>query len=544
MLHGVEAGPESFTQALAALLWRCPATADRVAAVEAALKSSAGPLWREQLGQWTTSLVPVEELVPDAYRHWRPLVRDAMQFVVTHLAPDRLAPKVIEQFELDPEMPAELRLLRIIAKVPGLQKIGQVLARNRHFQPRFRRALIELENGISDVDIGAIRSIIQAELGERIGMYRIKLSSSILSEASVSAVVRFTWHNPATRRREPGVFKVLKPHIASCFAEDMMILERLAGFLARRYRQHRTRFSGLAETLIEIRLLLQHEVDFRREQATLAKALGAYRSLPGVRVPRLIPELSTNIITALSHENGVKVTTACRRPAMPRARLAERLAQTLVAVPLLSLQEEAIFHADPHAGNLLYDQRRGELVILDWALAEPLTRHQRRQVLMLALMVTLRDEDGMRQAIDRLRQHRAADDEAQSDLIRERVRSFLAALPLFRLPGPLDAMRLLDDAARAGVRFPASLLMLRKAWFTLDGVIEDVAGTPARLNALIAGYALRHWAATGAAVWSLLSMRDWMALEWSTLTFATRVWAQQVFPGGAGGAGDRFLSPA
>jgi ubiquinone biosynthesis protein len=50
------------------------------------------------------------------------------------------------------------------------------------------------------------------------------------------------------------------------------------------------------------------------------------------------------------------------------------LIEALIAVPLSARGERSIFHADPHAGNLLYDEPTGELVLLDWALTESLTR--------------------------------------------------------------------------------------------------------------------------------------------------------------------------
>ena len=102
-------------------------------------------------GNSITRLIPLEFLVPDVYRRWRPLVRDAMRFVVMQLSSERLAPKVVEQLELPADTPPESRLLRLIAQVPGLQKIGQVLARNRELHPALRQALSMLENGISDV---------------------------------------------------------------------------------------------------------------------------------------------------------------------------------------------------------------------------------------------------------------------------------------------------------------------------------------------------------------------------------------------------------
>ena len=83
-------------------------------------------------------IVPVSRLVPEAYVKWRPPVRDAMMFVVARLSAARLAPKLLEQFELPENTPAETRLLRLIAKVPGLQKLGQVIARNQNLRPALR----------------------------------------------------------------------------------------------------------------------------------------------------------------------------------------------------------------------------------------------------------------------------------------------------------------------------------------------------------------------------------------------------------------------
>jgi len=523
----IKIGNEDWQAALDPFLRGYKTTAERVGAVESVLAGGASKFWRVQLAEWTVRMVPVELLVPEVYRQWRPLVRDAMRFVVLRLSAARLAPKVVEQIEFAPDTPPEVRLLQFIAKVPGLQKIGQVLARNRNLNPSFRRALAELENGISDVGVDEIHAAIRDQLGDRIARYAVQVDSAIFFEASVSAVVRFTWHNPQTRRRERGVFKVMKPYVPSCYAEDMKILQQLAGYLSQRHRGGGVRLTGLAETLTEIRLLLEHEVDFRREQTTLRSALGIYRALPGVRVPRLIEPLSTGAITALTHENGVKITQAFARRAAGRAGVARRLAEALIAIPALTRERDALFHADPHAGNLLYDKRRGDLVILDWALTECLTRPQRRNVLMLVLMTMLRDAGGARSAIERLRQRRAGDDRAQAHMVHELIdRSidrFLNALPLFRLPGAMDAMRLLDEIALEGVQFPAALLMFRKASFTLEGVLEVIAGDQVRLDTVIARHALEHWAETGATLYSLLSPADWLALDWSALTLASRL---------------------
>ena len=525
----IKIGDQPLQQALQPFLSGCATTAERIGAVQTALEGENGRFWREELGKWTVRVVPVELLVPEVHREWRPLVREAILFVVSRLSASRLAPKIVEQMEIAPDTAAEVRLLRFISKLPGLQKIGQVLARNRHLHPRLRRALIKLENGISDVTVEEIHSIIKRELESQISTHAVKLEPAILSEASVSAVVGFTWHNPATGRRERGVFKVLKPHIASCYAEDMKILAQLAKHLVRKHRTAGTHLGRLAETLTEIRLLLEREVDFPREQATLANALKEYRSLRGVRVPKLIPLLSTASISALTFEKGKKVTQVHVLPPKLRLSVAERLAKALLTVPALSREKDAIFHADPHAGNLLYDKRCNELVILDWALTERLTRRQRKNVVMLVLMMILRDANGMAKAIEDLCQVHAAEDRAQVRIIRKRVAHLLDCLPMTQLPGPMQAMRLLDEIALEGTRFPAALLMFRKATFTLEGVVEHMAGSRVHLDSLVARHTLANWKNTVASLFTLLSPGDWVALDWSALTFTSRMCARTLF---------------
>jgi ubiquinone biosynthesis protein len=519
---------EGIEQALAAFLQFHGSTAERISAVQAALESAVGKTLRTEFGKSITGLIPLEFLVPDIYRPWRPLVRDAMRFVVMRLSSKRLAPKVVEQLELPKDTPPELRLLRLIAQVPGLQKIGQVLARNRELHPPLRRALSELENGISDVTIGEIRDIIAAELPAQIKAYGIKIDRRLLAEASVSAVVSFTWRNPRTRRREPGVFKVMKPYVPSCYAEDMKIVQQLAGFLTRKHHGDGFNLTGVADTLTEIRLLLEREVDFRGEQATLSKAGRIYAFTSGIRVPQVIEPLCTDTITALTKENGAKVTDAMAHATEPRARVAERLAEALIAVPAFATGKKAMFHADPHAGNLLYDKRSRELVILDWALTDSLNQEQRRQLIVLTFMMMLRDEDGICRAVELLRDRRGVAGSPQGRIIRNHVTALLHRMPLFHVPGAMDAMRLLEAIGFDGIRFPAPLLIFRKASFTLDGVLEDIAGFPFRMDSVVPRYALTHPVRAALALGSLLSLGDWVALDWSTLTFGARIWTTAV----------------
>jgi ubiquinone biosynthesis protein len=495
--------------------------AARIAAVEAALQSPQGAYWRSETGQWIGRLVPVEILVPDAAARWRPLVRDAFQFLFERLSDRRLATKVVEQFELSADTAPEQRLLRLINKMPGLQKVGQVLARNRRLAPRLRRALSELENGMSDVTPEEVRGLVEKRLGKRLEAYAVELDPAILSEASVSAVVRFTWNHPG-RERQQGVFKVLKPYVPECFGEDMRLLQDLGEFLTSPQRGYGFAIHDVKEMLAEVLLLLDHELDFPREQATLAEAARMYRASIGIRVPRLIAPLSTRDITAMSAEAGVKVTDAFPRSPIRRARVAEQLIEALVAVPFFSREEEAIFHADPHAGNLLYDETNRELVVLDWALAERLSLEARRQLVLLSVMMTLRNPAGVHRAIRDLSLHADPRNHARLGVIDSCVTRFFDEMPPDASPGTMDAMRLLDRIALEGVHFPPPLFLFRKIVLTLDGVLYDIAGPAVRIDKVIAREFLTRYAASLGLFHAPLAWKDLAAIQWNALTYPFR----------------------
>lgn len=520
--------PEQLRSAVAGLLPESAPAEDRVRAIAAALRSPAGQSLRDAMANWIVdTVVPVEKLVPEAYLKWRPPVRDAMMFVVARLSPARLAPKLLEQLQLPANTPPETRLLRLIAKVPGLQKLGQVIARNRHLRPALRSALARLENGIRDVKPQDVRAIIRKELGSRLETFSVRLAPRLLSEASVSAVVRFTWLNPATGRRERGVFKVLKPHIPGFFAEDMDYLQGLAQYFGDRHLTYGFPRHLIPDTFRKVRRLLQHEVNFRREQKTLVHAWSLYQSRPGVRIPRVIPPLCAPTITALTEERGVKVTRAAARlPAPRRRRIAEQIIEALIAVPLLSPEEDAIFHGDPHAGNLLYDNRSGELTIIDWALREHLSREQRRHLAVLFLSVSLRDSVTASDEILALSQQRIRGRSPRARLVRDTVNRFLDELPVTALPSGADAMRLLERVALQGVRFPASLVMLSKVMVTLEGILGDIAGPNTSMGLAIARHVARQWLSHRDAFRSPLAARDWIMLQCSALLYPGRLWLQ------------------
>ncbi len=467
-------------------------------------------LSREEIGKRVTSMIPVETLVIERYQKWRPLVKDALEFIFSHLSEQRLSAKIAEQLALAGDTAPERRLIRLISKMPGLQKLGQVMARNRRLSPALRRALTDLENGMADATVGEIRAILEEGLGERLARYGVEMEDAIFKEGSAGAILRFTWQVPGGER-ERGVFKVLKPYVTEAFGEDMTLLTQLGDFLSLKSRGYGFDVTDIKDMLVEVRLLLEHELDFRQEQKTLVEARRIYRSSFGIRVPGVIAPLCTERITAMTEESNVKVTEAFRDSPIRRARIPGQLIEALIAVPLFCREEVAVFHADPHAGNLMYDETNRELVVMDWALAGRLTLDSRRQLVMLVVMMLRGSRTGVRQAICSLSGN-GAGRRKRERLIEAHVERFFERLQPGHSPGALEAMRLLDEIALAGVRFPSSLFFFRKSVFTLDGVLRDVAGAEIRIDSVIAREFLTRCLGSFGVFHAPLQLEDFAAM--------------------------------
>lgn len=506
------------------ILSRDAPLASRIEKLNQLLTDPNGPMLREQITRRVLQLLPVEELVPELYKRWRPLLHDAIFFFLSRLSAERLAPKVIEQIDIPADTQSEQRLLRLISRVPGLQKLGQILARNRNLPESLRRELITLENGICDVRSEEIQAMIERELGPRLKTSRVAAEQKTYVEGSVSAVVRFTWWNPQQKRRERGVFKILKPFIPECFSEDMDLLAQLAKHLGRRHREYGFAAHVLPDTFEDVRRLLQHEVDFKREQATLKEVAQVYRRVPGVAIPAVIEPLCTDKITAMTAEKGRKITDAVTRmPAWRRSEISEQLIDAVIAVPLFAPSGEMPFHADPHGGNLLYDARTSELTILDWALTERLTFRQRRQLALLFVMIFLRDAVGAADAILALSPQGGRGGKTKALRLRAIVTDYVNALPFKRIPGAVDAVDLLERVGWQGIRLPSSLLMFRKALFTLDGILHDIGAPEFSMESVMMHHLVKTWMGKWRNFGSPLTAKDWALVQCSAILFPARL---------------------
>ncbi len=443
---------------------------------------------RMPLGNLLAQQLPVEELVPEIYADWKPIVREAVAYIGGHLSIKRLLPKLLDQLLIADDTPLEKRLVSFVAQMPSLQKLGQVIARNRNLHPQLRAELTQLENDIHDTSYSEIREQIEQQLANKLKTGKVKIAAGIYAEASVCALLRFSWLNPETGKREQGVFKVIKPHIEANFNEEMRLLQGMADYLDQQ-RAHVLADVNLGETFAEIANVLQQELDTQTEQANLREAAQRYAAIDDLRIPQLIESLSAETITAMSYEPGHKATTAHRNNNKQREQLVAQIVEALVAIPLFSSDEDVLFHADPHAGNVYVDQEQQHVILYDWALTGRLGLEERRRIILLLLSLYLRDEAMLVHTLTGLAQNRLSKSKLAE--LKQHVHDFVYSLNLYQLPTMDDVLALTDDMLLLGVRFSSSMMLFRKVLLTLDGVLHDISDNVAMEKSL-SDHVLRH----------------------------------------------------
>lgn len=132
------------------------------------------------------------------------------------------------------------------------------------------------------------------------------------------------------------------------------------------------------------------ELDYLQEAAAMDR-LRPLLAERGVDVPEVLWEHTRATVLVMSFAPG----TTLARLDLAQLPLAEReeLATRIIDAYLGMLLEQGYYHADPHAGNFVYD--RGHLTLLDFGITASLTPRQAELYRQFLGCVERRDIDGM-----------------------------------------------------------------------------------------------------------------------------------------------------
>jgi ubiquinone biosynthesis protein len=361
------------------------------------------------------------------------------------------------------------------------------------------------------------RQEIEAILDREIPAWRaeLKVEPSPLGVASIAQV-----HAAVDREGREWVIKVIKPKARIRLTESVEALEQLIGM-----------FEPLAVTLTTKRLIremrelcagFRRELSLSGERETIERVREKLKSRRQklLVIPVVHPTLNSDTVLTIERFRGTSMAAIVAGKQPLPASVRQKLARTMLQELLVQVFELGLFHADPHAGNLIL-MDDGNVGLFDWGLSGELLESDRRHIASILKAVIALD---MEQLIDALI---VMGEEDGRTLTRPEVKKELGAVIALVKKGRTDPTKkpslqqlfeaCLKGASRLGIHVPEGLMMMAKSLITIEGLAKGI--DPSVSLARVATPVLWRAARPG--------LKDLMNMGKRLPQLAKQLWSQQ-----------------
>ena len=241
---------------------------------------------------------------------------------------------------LDPERDKDAAYLA--AALGGLKgpimKVAQLLATIPEALPaEYAAELGQLQSQAPPMGWPFVRRRMAAELGPD---WEAKFAS-FEHEAAASASLGQV-HRARTHDRRPLAAKLQYPDMQSAVEADLIQLGMLFSIHARMRPAIET-----SEMKQEIAARLREELDYELEARHMRLYAAIFRADPLIRVPQVLPELSTNRLLTMTWLGGRRLLDYTERPLEER----NRIARAMFRAWWYPFSHYGVIHGDPHLGN-------------------------------------------------------------------------------------------------------------------------------------------------------------------------------------------------
>ncbi len=278
---------------------------------------------------------------------------------------------------------------RLAALGPTFVKLAQVFSARADLIPEpYLSELGKLTDQVPPVPWPAIEAELVAAYGAPVASIFERIDHTPVAAASLGQVHRALWQG-----RDVAV-KVLRPGIERLVARDLRSARAVAIWAAARWPiPHVLGFLALVE---EFSQRAGEELDLRLEAEYATEVRANFAENPRVLIPEVIHELSRQRVLVLEFIDGTRVDRL-----EPGSVNAQRLAGLVIEVYVQMMLVDALFHADPHAGNLMV-ARDGRLVLLDFGMMVRVSSRIRLALIRTVFASIRRDAPAVARGFDDL----------------------------------------------------------------------------------------------------------------------------------------------
>lgn len=301
----------------------------------------------------------------------------------------------------------------------------------------------------------------------------LKIETRPMGVASMSQV-----HAAVDENGRKWVVKFLKPGSMKRLSESIAAIES-AVLVAEPFAMTRIsrRFLSDVKDLCQS---LRREMNLEYERDTMLRVHDLIRSKnqKSLKVPMLHPRLGSRTVIVMEKLDGIKISDIVSGKVSIDDKTRKLIARKLLGELLVQIFEWGLFHADPHAGNLmLLDD--GVVGLYDWGLAGELLDVDRRFIAGILKSVMAMDIERLIDVLGEMGM------ETQGKSIdRETIRAELNVLIKLvndakasggEIP-PLNTLveAALEGADKLGIGMPAGLILMAKSLLTIEGLARGI----------------------------------------------------------------------
>lgn len=272
------------------------------------------------------------------------------------------------------------------------------------------------------------------------------------------------------------VLKVIKPQAKRRLKQSLAAMDQATALL--KSLPLTKVASRMVKELEEVSVALKREVSLDLEKDNIDRVrhrLSANKKQI-LRIPATLDAFSTENVLALECFEGIPLTDLVTGKAELSAEMKRKLARKMLTELLLQVFEVGLFHADPHAGNLILLED-GSVGIFDWGLTGELTESDRRHIASILKAILALDLDRLAAVLHEMSQESGR--EVKSLDIKKALQR-LARLVKKRKEQdqPLALHEVLEESLKAADRLdiaiPEGLLLMAKSLLTIEGLAKGI----------------------------------------------------------------------
>lgn len=261
--------------------------------------------------------------------------------------------KQLERFTREAE-----RYVAVLGDMKGVaMKVGQLLsfldagAIPDQYRAAYQQIVGALQADAPPMSFETVRAVLEHELGRPTEEVFSWIGERPMAAASIGQV-----HAARLPSGREVVVKVQYPGVGDAIRADLQNTELIASFARMGAKLSPIRITAdpmaIAEEVTE---RITEELDYRIEAANQTEFSSRYEGHPFIRIPEVVPKLSTERVLVMDHHDGLRWTAALEQP----QELKDAWGEVINRFVYGSLYGFGAFNADPHPGNYLFHDDGG-----------------------------------------------------------------------------------------------------------------------------------------------------------------------------------------